>query len=284
MLFLLLTIGCSVTMALLVKQAENAGLNSVVFIAANYVSGSVVGWLLIGLDGGTTVSAETVGLGLVGGLLWPLPFFILARTIRELGVAIAAPLARFGLIIPVSFGVLFLGEQMTLKVGLGLVGALAAILLISPIQLQSVKGANTRALWLIPIMIVMIGTANMWVLLFNSVGDSAETNLFFTLIFSFASLFTFIVIWLRKIKVERMAIMRGALIGVFNFCYTYFLLLALRAPIFIDNSAIVYTLANVGIMLLVFAAGILIWRETVTRRNVFGVGVAVAALLLLNLR
>ncbi len=271
-------------MALMLKQSDSDGMNSKVLITANYVAGSVVGWLLILADGGTTVSATTLWLGLAGGAIWPLPFFILTRTIRALGVAIAAPLARFGLIIPVLFGLLFLGESLSWLGLVGLIGAFVAILLLSPLSRQHIAQADRSGLWLIPIMIIMIGLANLWLNLFNQLGDSAETNLFFTLIYSFASLFCLITIRIAKDPIERPTLVRGAFVGLANFFYTYFLLAALRAPLFAANSAVVYIVTNVAYMVLVFTAGSLIWRETVTRKNALGVCVAAVALLLLNIR
>lgn len=280
--FLLLSISCAVVMAMLLKISENAGMNSLLLITANYVSGSVVGWALIAADGGTTFSATTLWLGIAGGFLWPLPFFILTRTIRALGVAIAAPLARFGMIVPILFGLLFLGEGLSIVAFVGLMGAFAAILLISPIDQQSVQRVDRQSLWLIPLMILMIGLANLWINLFNTIADSAETNLFFTLVFSFSTLFCLAIIYFQRVPFHRPTVQRGFIIGIANFFYTYFLLGALRAPIFQDSSAVVYTVLNVTYIVLVFAAGALIWREAVTRRNVAGVGVAAVAMLLIN--
>ncbi len=284
MLPLLLSIGCLFTMAMLLKLADIDNMNSVVLTLINYVAGSLVGWALIVADGGTTVSATTVWLGLAGGIIWPLPFFILTRTINALGVAIAAPLARFGLIVPVLFGLVFLGESLSALGVFGLVGALIAIILLSPLNRNHLEAADRKGLWLIPIMIFMIGLANLWVNLFNHLGDSAETNLFFTLVFTFSTVFCSTVVWIGKHKVERRTVIRGSAVGVVNFFYTYFLLAALRAPLFVANSSIVFIALNVSYMLLVFAAGWLVWRESVTRNNVFGVCVAAVSLLLLNIR
>lgn len=282
MTFLLLTIFCSLTMAMLVKHSEHIGLNSLVVVASNYASGSVVGLLLIAFNGGTSVDFSTVWIGFVGGILWPLPFFILARSIRALGVAIAAPLARFGLIVPVLFGLIFLGEGLSVASWIGLFAALFAILLISPLDAASVKNIDPTALWLIPLMILLIGLANLWINVFNTIGLPAETHLFFTLLYVFSALFSSLIALIRRIPIRWPAVRRGFVIGIFNFTYTYMLLASLRAPVFAGNSAVVYTLVNVGIMLSVFIAGILIWRERVTQRSIVGVGVAIVALILLN--
>ncbi|MEM7117009.1 MAG: GRP family sugar transporter [Chloroflexota bacterium] len=268
---------------MLVKHSENVGYNSGVVVASNYVAGSVVGILLIVFTGGTTADFSTLWIGLVGGILWPLPFFIMARTINALGVAIAAPLARFGLIIPVLFGLIFLGEGLSIPSWIGLFAALLAIILISPLDANSLQHVDRQALWLIPLMILLIGLANLWINVFNTIGLPDETYLFFTLLYIFSALFSSLAVLARRIPIRWAAVRRGFLIGVFNFSYTYALLASLRAPIFQNNSAIVYTLVNVGIMLTVFIAGIIIWRERVTRRNIAGVGVAVVALVLLNL-
>ena len=80
MLFLALAIFGSVFTASFIKWCESRKIDTVGVIASNYLSGSLLGWALVGWNGWPGLSAETVGFGIGGGMLWPSAFLLFRLT------------------------------------------------------------------------------------------------------------------------------------------------------------------------------------------------------------
>jgi uncharacterized membrane protein len=67
-------------------------------------------------------------------------------------------------------------------------------------------------------------------------------------------------------------------LGIFNYFSIYFLLRALQND-FINSSSI-FTINNVAIVLLSTIFGILFFKETLSKKNWFGIGLAVISIIL----
>ena len=281
--FLILAILSSFCIGILIKLNESRGVNTLVVLAGNYLSASALGWAFVCGYGVGSISPSTLALGLGGGLLWPTTFFLMMWGIRRYGLAITGSVSRLSLAVPVLAALLFLGEVLTPATGAGLPAACVAFLLISPLRRGDVRRVDTRALWFFPLLVLLMGTVDFWVNLFNKVGAAEEKFLFVTLIFSFSCVPAWAAVLIKKQRVERAAVMRGLLLGIPNFFSTFFLLESLRSPVFADLSMVVYALYSVCGVALAFGAGALFWKERVTRANIVGVLFAVAAIVLLNL-
>ncbi|MBU0490835.1 MAG: hypothetical protein KKA73_08535 [Chloroflexi bacterium] len=289
MTFLLLAILASFGISALVKLNELRGANTQVVLASNYIAASALGWALAlghGIDG---ISTTTLALGLGGGVLWPATFYLMMWGIRTYGMSLAGSVTRLSLSVPVLFALLFLGESLTVTIALGIAATLTAFYLLSPIRPGHLHGVDRRAIWFFPVLVLSFGLADLWVNLFNTLGASDEKSLFITLIFTAAGLLMWGIVHrtlrvgLQRLPVDRESFVRGLLLGIPNFFSTYFLLEALNDPFFTGQSTVVYTLYSVLGVMLAFGAGALVWRERVTRANVLGVLVAIAAIVLLNL-
>lgn len=283
MMALALAILASFSISLLVKDNEAHGVNTQVVLASNYISASLLGWglaLIHSIDG---INTATLALGLVGGVLWPGTFYLLMWGIRRYGLSLAGSISRLSLSVPVLFAVLFLGERLTLAVALGIAGTFLAFLLLNPAHREPGKPLDRGALVYFPVLVLAFGIVDLWVNLFNTLGPSDERFLFMVLIFTASMVFAWGAVFGQRRPIRREAVLRGLLLGIPNFASTYFLLESLKAPVFAGLSAVVYALYSVLGVTLAFAAGALLWRERVTRRNLVGVGVAIAAIVLLNL-
>jgi len=280
--YLISAILASFTISVLIKINESRGVNTQIVIASNYISAAAIGWLVtlhVGFDG---VSSETLVLGLIGGLMWPGTFYLLMWGIRRYGISLTGAVCRLSLIVPVLFAIIFLHESLTLNTGLGLLAAFAACYLFNPVNASELNQADRRAIWFFPLLIFCFGVVDLWVNLFNHLGPESEKFIFVTLVFTFSNLFAWTAVGLQKVKIEKRAVVRGLILGIPNILATYFLLECLKSEVFLNHSAVVYTLYSVMGVTLAFAAGTLFWKEPVTRSNMLGVAVAIAAISLLN--
>jgi drug/metabolite transporter (DMT)-like permease len=286
MVYLVLAILASFSIAVLIKHNETHGARTEVVLAGNYLSASAIGWTILLLNGSETVieeiSRETWLLGAGGALLWPGAFFLMMWGVRRYGVSLAGSVARLSLSVPVLFALLLLRERLTPATVLGVAGAFVAFLLLSP--LKEARGLDRRALWYFPALVLIFGVVDLWVNLHHTVAPGEERFLFMVLIFSGATLSAWLAVAMRRLRPGRGALARGLLLGIPNFFSTYLLMEALRAPAFAGLSAIVYALYSAAGVVLAFVAGSVIWREPLTGRNRLGVALAVAAVALLSVK
>ncbi len=282
MLYLILAILASFCISVLVKLNETRGVNTRVVIASNYMTASALGWGFSLHAGLTDISLPTFLLGLGGGFLWPGGFYLLMWGIRRFGMSLAGAACRLSLSVPVLFALIFLNERLDIANSLGLIATFVALYLFSPIRRGQIRQVDLRSLLLLPVLALWFGVADLWVNLFNHWGPGDEKFLFLTLVFTFSLPFSWTVVFMSGIKPDREAVGKGLVLGVPNFFTSYFLLETLRSPTFFHQSAVAYTLFSVAGVSLAFGAGVLIWREAVSRSHIMGFMLALAAITLLN--
>lgn len=286
MVYLLLAILSTFSVAILLKVSELKGAQRSVVIASNYIVGAILGWAFVLWDSqngsNAGVSATTLTLGVGGGLLWPGTLYVLTWGIRHFGVAVVGSMARLALVVPVLFAWFFLRELLTWQSAVGVAAAFVALYCLSPLQRSHLQVVNHQTLWYFPLLVLAMGTVELWANLFYTFGRADENFLFLTFIFTFAMLFSWLAIWWKRAAVDKAAVWRGFVLGAPNFFATFFLLESLKSPLFADRSAVVYSVYSVAGVVLVFAAGALIWREPVSYRSALGLLIAVGAIILLN--
>lgn len=283
MIYLVLAILSSLTNSILIKLNEVRRENTAVILASNYIIAMLLGWGFVFWQGMPTLSGPTLWLGAGGGVLWPSTFFVYMWGIRHYGISLAGSIRRLSLLVPVLFAILFLQERLTILLAGGIMAAFFAFFLISPIRKKEVALFDQKALVYFPLLVLMFGVVELWVNLFNTLGNEAERFLFLALIFTFSLIFSWCFLWLRRMRVTKTAVFRGLILGFPNYLTTLFLLEALKNPFFQDRSAIVYSLYSVAGVLLAFIVGVTIWRERVPRTAVWGILAAITAIILINL-
>uniref|UniRef100_UPI004047C6B6 EamA family transporter n=1 Tax=Flavobacterium sp. TaxID=239 RepID=UPI004047C6B6 len=111
-----------------------------------------------------------------------------------------------------------------------------------------------------------------------------DNALFSSITFLFAFIIGFLLIIIQSIKkrivVAPKNILGGIVLGVPNFFSIYFLLNALQSPDF--ESATLFTLLNIGVILLTTIFGLLLFKEKSNKNNYLGILLAILALFLVT--
>ena len=283
MIYLILAISCSFTVSVLVKIYELRCAKTEIVLASNYVVASIIGWLIAYSYGFDKISPSTVIMGVVGGILWPLTFFLLMFGIRRFGLSLTGTIARLALVVPVIVALIFFGEKLTRNIGVGLLIALVAFFLLNPPSRQDARRLNLTNILFFPLLAIFFGSTYTWVNVFNKLGVAKEQFLFIVLVFTFAGLFSWIYVLTSRQRLDKNSIARGLFLGIPNYFSTFFLMLSLKSQYFADKSAVTYALYAVMGVILAFLGGVIIWREKVNRWNVLGVAFAIVAIILLDL-
>ncbi len=289
MIYLIAAIASSFTVSILIKFFESKKTDTLVYLAANYISACLTGWIFAFSAGINSISKTTLLLGFIGGMIWPGSFFMLMWGIRQFGLSLTGTISRLCLVIPVMFALIFLGEQFSRNTILGIITAFTAFFMLNPLNRSDPGKLNKKAVWFFPLLLIVFGIGDLWVNVFNTYGNKNENFIFILLIFTFSSAFVWSFILIKKIKtgspvVTRPGMLRGFLLGIPNYFSTYFLLECLKTGYFSGHSASVYALYSTFGISLAFLAGRFIWREKVTRLNIAGALTAVLAIILLNFR
>lgn len=252
-------------------------------IIVNYMTACTVGFFLSDVSVGLIeIPSKKWFYGtLLLGLLFIIIFNLMAKTSQILGVSVASVATKMSLTIPVLLGVIIYGED------LGPVKVVGILLALAAVYFTSVKkGAvafNRRSLYL-PILVFLgsgiidasIQYAEQYMV------PAEEFPIFSSTVFASAALcgliFIFIRSWKTPVKILPRSILGGIALGVPNFFSIYFLLRALQNEVL--NSASVFTINNVAIVMFSTLLGILLFKEVISAKNWLGITMAVLSILL----
>ena len=279
MLYLLLAILSSASMTLALRFFRSRDGNRYGIILGNYLTCIVLALVLT--PRGASVfsgSGSTLGMGAVAGFFYVSALVLMQTSVQQNGAGLTSAFARLGLVISLLVSVLFFRERPAVLQLLGVGLVLAALVLIN----NEGTGGPKKGFWLLLLTLLCSGGADAMSKVFEELGDPAENTRFFFWLFVTALLLTVcLALWERKRSGKRMMLREfaaGAAVGVPNYFSSYLLLRSLqKLPAFL-----VFPVFSTGTILLVLLAGLLFFRERLTKRQSLGVGLILAALVLLN--
>jgi hypothetical protein len=271
-LYILLSVGCSVAIANLLMLFNRKGEVSIfpVFLG-NYFLASVFSFAALprGISG---VTLFDVLFGIATGALFLGNFWVYQKSITVNGLSLSVGVMRIAMIVPVLIAVGFFAEKISLLNGVGIVLGLAAFSLkANPRELRNL-------LWIIGLFLVS-GFTDASLKIYKELGSGSE-QLFIWLIFSSAFFFTLFAILRGKIRFGVGSVLFGCLLGIPNRYSTVFFLKALDSV----PASLAYPLTAVSIVLLSIASDLLFWKKRAGIRDGILWALLILSLLLLNLK
>jgi multidrug transporter EmrE-like cation transporter len=279
MLFLLLSILCSVTVGIIFKVSRKYTISTVQIVAWNYIIAILLCYLSFPPDLKDLDAKAPWGIYISLGVLLPAIFLFLAASIKYMGIVKTDAAQRLSLFIPIlAAWLLFKEDFNTLKITAFFI-ALPAILLI-----LSKKAENKNNKWVYP-AVVLVGFGLIDVLfkqiaLYTSLAFTTSLLVIFgiAMIIMIAAVIYEVV--LKKIRLTVVNFILGALVGVFNFGNILFYLKAHQA--FAENPSTVFAAMNMGVIIIGSLVGIFVFKEKVSRYNYFGLLLAIVAIVLIT--
>jgi len=294
---LILAVAASSLVAILMRISEAHVKNNFAMFMANYFVCSTIALLYMtgkqpfAMREGLPFAA---GLGLISGSLYLINFVLLKYCIGKSGVMLSSIFMKLGVIVPALMAILVFGEQPKAVQILGLVLAAAAILLIylEPQkadgvgingEVEGVSGASARTLrtgsLMLILLLVVSGFTESMANIYDKTGVADAKNHFLLFNFFTAFLLSGAITLIKRQHVGWKDIAFGVIIGIPNYHATRFLLLALGSV----PAVITYPVYNIGAIVLISLAGVLLFKERLTLRKLFGLLLIAAALVLLNI-
>ena len=304
---------CSVGIGMVFKHAGRLGLDRTALLTVNYAAAVAVGGVLVGIGGRSTevgleLSPGLLALSVGTGALLIAGFFILAVATDEAGMSLATGVMRVSVVIPFLASWLVWDEVPSLTQGAGMMLAAVAFFLIAqkerrpePVPVQAAAGQGDvegavepgpstepvidwRAFGVLALTFCSGGAVDLSMKTFEEGFGATNSRVLFLMgAFGIAFLIGAVVVGHRAIRYgrwpERRTVGWGLFLGVINYGSLEFLLRAVE----VLPGTVVFPANNIAIMVLAAAVGVFFWNEHLSRANRIGIGLAVAALVLLRL-
>ncbi|WP_373517679.1 EamA family transporter [Pricia sp.] len=215
------------------------------------------------------------------GLLFILVFNLMAATAQRLGVSVASVATKMSLAIPVLFGVAVYHEVLG---PLKIIGILLALVAVYFASAKDKAISVRKASLLLPLSVFLgsgiIDTSIKYIQEFHVKED--DYPIFSATVFAAAAVTGIVFIGIKSlkkpIKISIRNVLGGIALGVPNYFSIYFLLKALQHDSL--NSASVFTINNVAIVMFSTLLGIVLFKEHISVKNWTGIGLAVVSIVL----
>jgi drug/metabolite transporter (DMT)-like permease len=276
MLFLILSIICSVTVGVIFKITRRYNCNPIQIITFNYVFAILFSYLAFSPNLSEVSKNDPWNIYAAVGMLLPVVFVFLAASIKHMGIVKTDAAQRLSLFIPILAAWFIFKEEFNFYKIIGLVIGFLALLFI----LKKPSG-NEQNKWIYP-AIVLFGFGLIDIL-FKQIALWSTlpytTSLF--LVFNIALVVSlFIVIYdsvSKKVKIELKNILFGGVVGLFNFGNILFYLKAHQS--FSKNPSTVFAGMNMGVIFLGSLVGILFFKEKLSKTNFLGLILALISII-----
>jgi len=279
MLFLILSILCSVIVGVIFKVSRKYTISTTQIVAWNYVFALFLCYFFFSPDLSAINTAAPWEIYVPLGILLPTIFLFLAASIKHMGIVKTDAAQRLSLFIPILAAWLLFNEEFNSLKLIAFIIALPALLLI-----LSKKSDNLNNKWIYP-AVVLVGFGAIDIL-FKQIALATSlpftTSLFIVFGISFIIILAVALyeIILKKTPFKSNNLLFGALVGLFNFGNILFYLKAHQA--FAKNPSTVFAAMNMGVIIIGSIVGIVIFKEKVSRYNYFGLLLAIVAIVLIT--
>lgn len=282
MLYLILSIICSVSVGILLKIAKRYSINIVQVITINYAFAIALCYFSFSPDISVIDKNSPWEIYIPLAILLPSVFLILASSIKNMGIVKTDIAQRLSLFIPILAAYFIFKEEFSQLKFIGLAVAFPAMILI----LSRNKSEDpTQKKWIYPVLVLLgFGIIDVFfkqIALQKSFPYTTSLFVVFCIAFVVALLFKGYSIIIQKKKMQFINLIFGSILGILNFGNILFYLKAHKA--FAENPSTVFASMNMGVIILGSLAGILLFKEKVTIKNYIGIILALGAIVLITL-
>ncbi|MFD2554914.1 DMT family transporter [Sphingobacterium tabacisoli] len=283
MWYVVLSVVCSVTVAVLLKIARSRSLHVQQIVLWNYPATVLLTYFLLQPNLKRVPWMELpYQLYIPLAVLLPTLFIFIALAIKYSGIVKTDIAQRMSLFIPLLASFLLFNEKASLGtlVGIG-VGLLAVIFSVS--WNKGAEGEKSSGILYPSVVFLGMGIIDV---LFKQVAQHNEVSYIDSMFFVFvgAMLVAFSILlfqnWKEGEGISKTTVLWGSILGVFNFLNIFFYMKAHRAiP---DNPSIVFTTMNVGVIVVGTLIGVWVFKEKLSLVNKIGLVLAVISILLIK--
>lgn len=285
MIYLLLSILFNAVLFIIIKLFAKFNIDALQALVVNYFVAFGVGLFFLdtSFSPNIIISQEWFKGSILLGFIFISTFYVTTITSQRNGLSVASVASKMSVIIPIILGVFLYDETLGSVKILGIIIALIAVYFTSKKETGEIQQASNLVF---PIL-VFIGAGTIdsslkylqtFLLPSNQIGLFSSVTFFCA--FSVGILILVFLSLKGKIKFAGRNILGGIALGLPNFFSLYYLVKMLEAKAF--ESATLFTIHNIAIVLVSTFVGILFFKERISMRNALGIGLALFALFLVT--
>ncbi|MCF1192621.1 DMT family transporter [Mangrovimonas sp. AS39] len=282
-MYLLLSILCSTLIFIVFKTIDRLQISTLHTIVINYVTACGLGMILntqpITIK--NTIQADWFLGALFLGFLFISIFFVMARTAQTHGVSVASVASKMSVIIPVIFGIIVYNEGTGKQKIAGIILALFAVYWTSLKKNTNLKSKRSLTLPFILFLGSGIIDTSIKYLETYYVPENGIPMFSATIFFIAGSLGFIYLLIKNQWRFTLRNLFSGLILGVINYGSIYFLLKALNHETF--ESSTLFTINNVGVVMLSTLSALLLFQEDLSKKNWIGISLAIISILLVTL-
>lgn len=285
MIYLLLSILFNAVLFIIIKLFAKFNIDALQALVVNYFVAFGVGLFFLdtSFSPQIIISQEWFKGSVLLGFIFISTFYVTTITSQRNGLSVASVASKMSVIIPIILGVFLYDETLGSVKILGIIIALIAVYFTSKKETGEIQQASNLVF---PILVFIgagtIDSSLKYLQTFHV--PSNQIGLFSSVTFFCAfSVGILILVFLSlkgKIKFAGRNILGGIALGLPNFFSLYYLVKMLEAKAF--ESATLFTIHNIAIVLVSTFVGILFFKERISMRNALGIGLALFALFLVT--
>ena len=280
MLYILLSICCSVIVSILLKLAKRYQIDVFQAITWNYSMAIVLTWFFL-KPHLQNLPAQPCYIYSLLGLLLPSNFVVIAVSIRLTGIVRTEIAQRLSLVIPIVAAFLLFGEPLTPLKIIGILLGFAAIICSIPWKKERSPAKKAAANSWVYLLTVFIGIGIIDMLLKQMAtfkGVSYSTSLFMVTVIAFvlSLIGLFYRFATKKSKFSWPHIGFGWILGIANFGNILFYLKAHQA--LANKPSTVFSAIDIGIIVGGALVGLLVFKEKLSTLNKVGIALAIIAI------
>lgn len=275
MIYLIISILCSVSVGVLFKFIKAKTTVNIFLITINYLCAIVATYACFrGEIDLSHFAYNNYTLSL--SVLLPAVFILLTLSIRHSGIIKTDIAQRISLVIPIACSYWIFNEIIPTFRWIGIITGFIALFFILNKE-QRTNGTNPIYLLLVFLGYGIIDVLFKQVALQKTIPYTVALFYIFFGCFIFSSLITVASVIKTKMVIQRSAVFYGVLLGLFNFLNIYFYLKAHQS--FAKNPTTVFATMNFGVILLGTLIGAIYFKEKLSKKNILGLVLAVVAII-----
>lgn len=305
MIYLFLAVICSSSIVLILKFSESRDLNRLAVTTANYVVAFSVSLFFVinsGLHNADPSSASeffsdsaqalTFGaplshgssflwailIGFFGGILYFGGFIFIQKSIRDNGAGITGAVSKIGIFIPMALSIVLWKEYPSAIQWIGIILAVGAIILASYTPSASSELKNLRKSLIL--VFIVVGFAEFSNKFFQKYALIEFKSLFLFTVFFTAFIISAFFTYLDHKKIEKKDILTGILVGIPNMFTSFFLISALKDV----KTTIAFPVYSAGTIIVINLGSYLIFKEMISKKDLFAIAIIVAAIILMSVQ
>lgn len=278
MLYLVLSIICSVSVGVIFKMSRRYDINNLQIVGLNYLFALLFCSIVFRPDlSALDASAPFLVYGSLGILL-PIVFLFLIASIANIGIVKTDAAQRLSLFIPILAAWLLFNEQFSIIKIIGIVfGFLALFLILS----KPTEFKNSS--WNYPISVFfgfgIIDILFKKIAIYNVVPYTTSLFIVFAIAFIIMVFIVGYNIIIKKNRLMFQTFVFGLLVGMFNFGNILFYLKAHKS--FAESPSTVFAGMNMGVIILGSLIGVLAFKEKLSKFNYLGLVLALISIIMI---